>query len=226
MRPGSGGSDGRPASDGSSRSSGRSGISRDEAKSLNASKGLKLASFRAGDNGGEGETEYGYDMGVVGTIDPLATRKGPSAQNTGGLPSGGNTGMGTSPSLVGPSSRGSGMAAAPPRATNAVQRAVAAAATSPPGVRAPTLPSYQAGVGVARGSPRVGGIGIPGPPRGGPTRGLPGQLGPPPSGVQPPPPRGGPRGPPVGRPPPSARAPPRGPRPPPRGPLARPPAAE
>ena len=99
MRPGSGGSDGRPASDGSSRSSGRSGISRDEAKSLNASKGLKLASFRAGDNGGEGETEYGYDMGVVGTIDPLATRKGPSAQNTGGLPSGGNMGMGTSPSL-------------------------------------------------------------------------------------------------------------------------------
>jgi hypothetical protein len=222
-RPGSGGSDGRGAgsdSGHSSRSSGRSGISREEAKSLNANKALKLASFRGA---GADDEDEGYDMGVVGAIDPLATRKGPSPENTGGL-------AGMPPSLM--TSSAGPRSAAPPGSNLAVQRAVAAAANSLPGsppARAPVLPGYKAGAMLGGGGPRALGL-----PRGGPIRGSLGQPGPPPRGVQPPPPRGmappSARGPvlgrpPMGRPPPSARAPARGPRPPPRGPLARPPSA-
>ena len=66
----------------SSRSSGRSGMSREDAKHLNANKAPKLASFKGS---GTEDDDEGYDMGIIGGID-LATRKGPSPENTGGLP--------------------------------------------------------------------------------------------------------------------------------------------
>ena len=138
MRPGSGGSDGRGAgsdSGHSSRSSGRSGMSREDAKHLNANKALKLASFKGS---GTEDDDEGYDMGIVGGIDPLATRKGPSPENTGGH----RDAALTMSSSGGPRMQG------PPRSNLAVQRAVAAAAQSLPGsppARAPVLPSYQQG---------------------------------------------------------------------------------